>query len=295
MFTDLITIAIPVFERVEYFEQALRSATEQTLRCPVVVVDNASSHNLFESIAEGVDLSDISYIRNVSNIGMEGNWNACIKSTNTKWITILHDDDILYPKYIETVSKIIEENVDVACVAVRCGGGSEPPTEFNEKRKEFSCEEVSWKNFLTENLSPFPGVAFQREIGLELGGFNADWHPCADLEFWCRFSENANTVRIDNELAFYRISNMQGSFDLAGEIADKTYLFRRELLKKHDKLNAFTNFLIHDNTYGTYEFYASVYNKKFKTEVFDPNRYSLIRRFSILKRALRAYAKRRLL
>lgn len=44
-FTDLITIAIPCYERKEFFLFALESALNQTIKCKVIVVDNCSSAN----------------------------------------------------------------------------------------------------------------------------------------------------------------------------------------------------------------------------------------------------------
>ena len=43
-YTDLLTIAMPVYERKDFFVEALESAIKQTIKCKIIVIDNCSSH-----------------------------------------------------------------------------------------------------------------------------------------------------------------------------------------------------------------------------------------------------------
>ena len=42
-FTNLLTIALPCYERKEFFLEALDSALNQTVKCNIIVVDNCCS------------------------------------------------------------------------------------------------------------------------------------------------------------------------------------------------------------------------------------------------------------
>ncbi len=102
--THLLTIAIPVYERMDYFEEALASAFAQTVKCPIIVVDNASSHTRFrDMVASKADASPapLSYFRNETNVGLFGNWNRCAELAQTPFVVVLSDDDILDPHYVE--------------------------------------------------------------------------------------------------------------------------------------------------------------------------------------------------
>lgn len=105
MTDQLLTITIPVFERTDYFKEALESALNQTISCNVIVVDNASSHKKFEEIvssyAAEVNSGKLTYFRNNENLGLFGNWNRCAELCNTDFFVILCDDDILDEKYAE--------------------------------------------------------------------------------------------------------------------------------------------------------------------------------------------------
>jgi len=111
-FTNLITIAIPCFERKEYFMTALESALNQTVHCSVIVVDNGSSHNYFEMICKE---KKVTYYRNEKNLGLYPNYNMCYSLANTEYVKILDDDDLLVSNYVESFlsAKELHPNIDV--------------------------------------------------------------------------------------------------------------------------------------------------------------------------------------
>ena len=103
--TDRITIAIPVFERTEFFRATLGFALGQSVKCPVIVVDNASSHDFFEVESQG---QRVSYFRNPTNIGMFPNWNRCFELATTEFVLVLGDDDHLESNYVESFIAALE-------------------------------------------------------------------------------------------------------------------------------------------------------------------------------------------
>jgi len=111
-FTNLITIAIPCFERKEYFMTALESALNQTVHCSVIVVDNCSSHDYFEKICKE---HGVTYYKNETNIGLYPNINRCYTLAQTEYVKILDDDDFLSPMYVESFlsAKELHPNIDV--------------------------------------------------------------------------------------------------------------------------------------------------------------------------------------
>ncbi len=96
---EILTIAIPVYERKEYFIAAMESVLKQTVKCKIIVVDNASSHDYFKNVCLNFN---IPYYRNSSNIGMFANWNKCFELAQSEYVMILGDDDTLDNRYVET-------------------------------------------------------------------------------------------------------------------------------------------------------------------------------------------------
>lgn len=109
-FTDLITICIPVYERYDFFEEAIHSAINQTVTCKIIVSDNGSTHNKFELFCSA---NNIEYYKNDFNIGMFGNWNKCCKYTRTLYLSIMGDDDMLSITYIEEFVRAFEIHNDI--------------------------------------------------------------------------------------------------------------------------------------------------------------------------------------
>ena len=101
---------MPVFERVEYFENALLSAINQSVKCKIIVLDNASTHNF---IKETTLKYNIEYIRNESNIGGFPNWNKAFTVASTDFVFLLADDDILSPLYVESFLNALNQYPDI--------------------------------------------------------------------------------------------------------------------------------------------------------------------------------------
>lgn len=108
--TDLLTIALPVYERKDYFEKALESALNQTVGCNIIVVDNCSSHDFFRKVCKK---KNISYHRNEKNIGLFPNWNKCFELAESEYVMILGDDDILASTYVEAFLEAKDKYPDI--------------------------------------------------------------------------------------------------------------------------------------------------------------------------------------
>ncbi|WP_429326437.1 glycosyltransferase family 2 protein [Paraburkholderia sp. GAS348] len=126
----MLTIAIPVYERDEYFEAALDSALKQTVPCPIVVVDNGSSHDRFLEIIKSKKSDRVRFFKNSSNVGMFANWNLCMDYADTDFVMILGDDDYVESTYVEDFEGALRNypSIDLYYTAIRWF--SDTPTEF---------------------------------------------------------------------------------------------------------------------------------------------------------------------
>lgn len=109
-YTNLLTISMPVYERKEFFRDALESALNQTVKCKVIVIDNCSSHDYFEQICKE---KGVTYYRNDRNIGLAPNFARGFELATTKYVTNLQDDDLLSPDYVEAFVNAVENHPDL--------------------------------------------------------------------------------------------------------------------------------------------------------------------------------------
>lgn len=97
---NLITIAIPTFNRAEYLKEALRQINSELLDIPlglveIYVSDNASSDQTSEVVEHANKIgSPIKYQRNNENIGSDANIAQCFNQASGKYLIIMGDDDL---------------------------------------------------------------------------------------------------------------------------------------------------------------------------------------------------------
>ena len=121
-----ITFAIPYYSNLGYLREAIDSVLAQTIsNWEMIVVDDAGPEPAADLVAA---LNDprINYVRNDVNLGLAGNWNECLRHVTTPYVTLLHSDDRLFPRYTEAVLAAADNHPDAAAVFTsnrsrRCG------------------------------------------------------------------------------------------------------------------------------------------------------------------------------
>lgn len=179
---ELVTVAIPVYNGSKYLEQAVKSIIQQTFPIEnIIIVDDASNDNIDEvikCIREKFNPINIKYYRNEKNIGYPSNWNLCFKYCTTKYLIILHQDDLLLPVTIEKQFKFFEKYEDVALV----GGLEDVIDEIgkiikkNNNKENIIFQKGQIFEFVTQTGSYIPcsSVMFDMEKVKKVGYFDED-------------------------------------------------------------------------------------------------------------------------
>lgn len=189
------TILIPTYKRPKQLIDAVHSAFKQTLhhsRYEVLVVDN--EHDL-DSLTckelEVLDYDNLIYYQNERNLGGIANWNRGFVLARSRWVCMLHDDDILYPNALESIDTILKQ-LDAPKLA-----GISPSFDFAyQVDTDWVCAKQSpthfWREALQNRLirhsltrlqfglrdapiAPTCGAVFSRAAVLEMGGFPDDY------------------------------------------------------------------------------------------------------------------------
>ncbi|MBN1598291.1 MAG: glycosyltransferase [Bacteroidales bacterium] len=259
---EQITIAFPVYKRTDYFRTALDSAVNQTVKCKILVVDNNSPHDEFKKIIEEYNNPLIEYIKTSETVNQDENFNNCIRNVKTPWMTILHDDDYLHIQYVELAEKIIKEYGDkIGGFAVENHVSVEEWAGANEKVKlTDDIVHVKPTFFYFRQLTPFPGVLFRTQLGLDINGFDVPLHPIADLDFWRRLTENSTMLFVNQKMAYYRISPNQSTNRLIDDMVNNVYKYRLNLIRKRKvKNNLLTRFGVEYVRLINLDFFKSQY------------------------------------
>ncbi len=200
----LVTIAIPAYNRPELLAEALASIARQ---CDyddfeVLVCDDGGLAET-RRVVERSALPNLRFYINRPRLGAVANWNRCVQLARGRWVTILHEDDLLCPWFLSRVTPHLRSGI--AAVSVRCVQGAEPPSFATHPRAD-SCRryEATW--FLKSSMTPFPGVVFSRELALRLGGFDPREGGIADYAFWYALARAGRVETLPTVAAFYRVA-----------------------------------------------------------------------------------------
>lgn len=111
-----LTIAIPSYRRTDTLREAIDSVLNQVATdisfALLISEDHSDCHSEIEQIVKSYHDNRIIYYYNRVAMGMTGNWNNCINLAKSKYVALLHDDDILYSNYLEVVKCIFDLKLD---------------------------------------------------------------------------------------------------------------------------------------------------------------------------------------
>jgi glycosyltransferase involved in cell wall biosynthesis len=185
---DDITIAITVFNRRQFLKQAIASALEQKFPVRVMVVEDCGPDPGLQTFVKEEFGDRVVYIRNSRRRGLFDNWNACLEHCQTPWLSILHDDDLLTPKFVEAMLELNRNAPD-------CGLYFGETKILDSQGQLQPCMHrpplaVPWQRTPLEYTLPitpfpYPGNLFRVDYARAVGGFRGTSQYCGDWEMWC--------------------------------------------------------------------------------------------------------------
>jgi hypothetical protein len=139
--------------------------------------------------------------------------------------------------------------------------------------------------FYFAQLTPFPGVVLDKDLALEIGGFESDLFPIADFDFWYRYCTRTNMLFVDQILSYYRISPMQSTNNAIEAMINNVYEYRQKLIRKGRYNNIFTRLALEQSRMNNIEFFRTTYPNIQIPEDFV-NKDALLRAKKLLKNSL---------
>lgn len=113
MKAPLVTIAIPVYQRVGMIDAALESVVSQLVPgVDVLVLDNCSTDGTYERALQWAG-PQVRIERNDRNIGMGMNFLRCIELAHGAWFRFLMSDDRLLPGAVKVMVELIENHPEI--------------------------------------------------------------------------------------------------------------------------------------------------------------------------------------
>lgn len=230
------TFCIPTYKRSRDLKEALDSvfAQQTNLLFNVIVSDNNPERDDETEVLIKTYYSEkrnLRYIKNAENLGMAGNWNRLILECRTDYLILFHDDDVLFPYYLERIDKVRQRYPDLS--ALNCGKIEGPNTIFKDKNSKegkvlIHTAKTNYFKFLFGAPS---GCLFKVDDLKHIGGFDNGAYPSIDyvcIEKLCL--EKKMVLVITEELMFYRIGeNATAKVETQKKWLDVDFQIKKEL------------------------------------------------------------------
>jgi glycosyltransferase involved in cell wall biosynthesis len=201
-----LTIAVTVYSRREFVLGAIRSALDQSIPVKVIVVEDCGPDPGLRDFVLREFGSRIEYFRNPRNRGLFDNWNACLEYCRTPWLSILHDDDLLRPVFVQAMLELARSapgrSLYFGRSALMAGDVVTPASPVLDWPQ-------SWRDFDLAALAEqclvfFPGQLMRVETARALGGFKAANFFTGDWDMWFRLALAFGASQTATEVAVGR-------------------------------------------------------------------------------------------
>lgn len=243
-----LSILIPTFRRPALLQSALASAVKQDSIHPfeVVVVDNEQEKLMasdVDAIISQASAPNLRLYRNKMNLGMFGNWNRCISLARGPWFTILCDDDLLLPGFVETVFQTLESYPYCEYVQTNFLVGKTPiRSNYQSSTAHRACKVTlvnTYKTILHNDRFGGLGIVYLKKKALALGGFDHAYYPISDYEFNLRYLHSSRqSLQLCANLAFARMhKNTSGETSTVLSSLSKTVILRGKMLSEKGRVS----------------------------------------------------------
>jgi hypothetical protein len=187
---DDITIAITVFDRRQFIEQAIVGALGQTLPARVMVVEDCGPDAGLQAFVRGKFGARLGYHRNPRRRGLFDNWNACLELCQTPWLCICHDDDFLAPCFVEAMVQLAQRAPGRGLYygRVHIVDPVGRPLKTHLEPAEVRWRDMDLVDAAYYNPVPFPGELFRADHARALGGFRPTSFFTGDWEMWMQLA-----------------------------------------------------------------------------------------------------------
>lgn len=194
----------------KYFRQTLESVLAQKRQpeeMQIEVVDDASPSGDVERLIREIGADRVQYHRHPENLGLCGNWNACIERAHGDWIHILHQDDLVRPGFYERMKSLALAHPQAGAGFCRHAfiDAEGNRTSLSDLERDTSGLLENWIERLGEvQRIQCASIVVKRSTYESLGGYYSGLAHALDWEMWMRIASRFSMFFEPQVLACFR-------------------------------------------------------------------------------------------
>lgn len=215
MSNPLVSVCIPTYRGAAFLAATIDSVLNQSYPDFELWILDDNSPDGTQNVVSKYSDPRIKYIRNMKNLGPEGNWNRCLELAQGKYFKLLPHDDLLSAKCLEEQVAVLEadhageialvfgsrEIIDPAGrVLLSRGLPGAKPGRISGERLIRRCIRAG------ANLIGEPGNAlFRHSLISCTGGYDATHPYLVDLDYWFRILSNGDAHYTGSQTSSFRV------------------------------------------------------------------------------------------
>jgi glycosyltransferase involved in cell wall biosynthesis len=181
--TPFFSVIVPVYNRADVLEQALRSVLDQTFQdFEIVVIDDGSSDHPEEVVARMNDPRI--HIISKQNGGGAAARNLGFDRAQGQYVALLDSDDVFLPHHLENMVRVFAEDPDVVAYARMIVDRGDGVTMLKPPRALKADEHMATYLLCDRGFVPTITVALAAETARRVR--YSGWRPAEDTDFAIR-------------------------------------------------------------------------------------------------------------
>ena len=200
-----VSIITPVFNQAEYLEETIESVLSQSYpNIEYIVLDDGSTDHTRDILKkyEG----KIQY-ESHENMGQARTLNKGWKMSKGEILSYLSSDDILDVDAISLLVAKLDRGSSIVF------GNYRLIDEQSKKIKTKNAPFFGYKDMVQNFNCPIgPGAIFTRDLFSNFQGWKEEFRLLPDYDFWIRAGRNARFIKVDQEIAGFRVHTGSQTF-----------------------------------------------------------------------------------
>jgi len=198
MHNPLVTVLMSVYNGEEFLSESIESVLGQTFQnIEFLIIDDGSTDGSAEIINKySNNDSRIVFIKK-NNTGLTDSLNIGLRHASGEWIARLDADDIALPNRLQDQLNFVVANKDVSLLGGRCVEIDQTGMEV-KKHSYPSDHNILMKHLRSiKKFFPHSSAFFNKQIVVDLGGYNERFRRSQDCDLWLRIGEIGRIACLD--------------------------------------------------------------------------------------------------
>ncbi len=229
-----VSICIPTYRGEATIAATIESVLSQSYGDFELQVFDDGSPDATREIVEAFRDPRLSYSRNETNLGPQGNWNRCLERAGGIYFKLLPHDDLLRPDCLRQQVEVLDADAEQRFALVFCARDVIGPDGRVLMQRGYpggrggavAAEELirACVRRGTNLIGEPGGVLMRRALAERIGPFDGTDPYVIDLDYWFRLLAHGDGCYLPAPLAAFRVSRSQWSVAIG---ASQSSDFRR--------------------------------------------------------------------